>query len=419
MPLWIAAGLIGLVWSLNWLGTHPAWGISLSLVAVAGAWGGRGLLGSFHTHHQPTLQPETITPGQIEAQLTATQDLITTLNQYSTAHDFQTQLGTIRQSLQRQQLHLAVWGTVGNNLASLGAALAQLGNSTWQIQVSEDLGVMPSSDLVLFVISGDLTRSEYQALQTLQGNQQRFLVIWQEPSRAPLGELGLLEKELTRKLAEFVAPQDWLRLKANSAGLEPLHARLSEILATEKQTLIWHQARHAAIRLHQHTQDHLNQARKALALPIINRYQWLGAGAAAVNPVPILDLVVTGGLLVQLTLEIGKLYQRSFSLSQARPLAETLLRLLVQFGAVEVTTQTLSHWLKGNTLTYLAGSCLQGASVAYLLRVAGLSLIDYWQTVAATPTSPGNLRSQLQASLQKTLTQLPRTAFFRSFQPQV
>jgi hypothetical protein len=104
---------------------------------------------------------------------------------------------------------------------------------------------------------------------------------------------------------------------------------------------------------------------------------------------------------------------------QARPLAETLLRGLVQLGAVEVTTQTLTHWLKGNSLTYLAGSCLQGASVAYLIRVAGLSLITYWQTVATQPQAPAHtLQKQLQASIAQTLSQFPRAAFFRSWQPQ-
>ncbi|AFY59645.1 DUF697 domain-containing protein [Synechococcus sp. PCC 6312] len=418
MPLWFAAGLIGVFWSLTWLGSHPAWGIGFSLLAAAGAWWWRGLFPS-SVSNLPTSQPQVITPGQITTQLEATQALITTLNQYTPDHDLQNQLAAIRQSLQRQDLSLSLWGNVGNCLASLGAELAGVGLSNWQIQVSEDLRAIPNSDLILFVISGDLTRSEYQALQTLQDQQQRFLVLWQEPPRAYIGELGILEKELTRKLAEFVPPQDWIRISANPPGLESLQLRLTEILATEKQVLIWQQTWQAAICLHQKTQDHLNQVRKELALPIINRYQWLGAGAAAVNPLPILDLVVTGGLLVQLTLEIGKVYQRNFDLTQARPLAETLLRLLVQFGAVEVTTQTLSHWLKGNSLTYLAGSCLQGASVAYLLRVGGLSLIDYWQTVAAQPESKLNLGSQLQASLQKTIAQLPRSAFFRSFQPQV
>lgn len=419
MPLWFAASLIGIFWSLSWLGSHPAWGISLSLLAMAGAWWGRGFFGGAQSNPKLSGERQNITPGHVEAQLTATQDLITTLTQYHPTENLQTQLVTIRQNLHRQYLNLGLWGNVGNHLTSLGAELKRLGDSTWQIQVSEDLRVLPKSDLVLFVISGDLTGSEYQALQTLKAQAQRFLVIWQEPPQAHLGELGILETALTPKLAAFVAPQDWLRIKANPPGLEPLHARLQEILATEKQALIWQQTLQDAIRLREQAQVQINQARHALALPIITRYQWLGAGAAAVNPVPILDLVVTGGLLVQLTLEIGTLYQRSFCLAQARPLAETLLRLMVQFGAVEVTTQTLSHWLKGNSLTYLAGSCLQGASVAYLLRVAGLSLIDYWQTVALTPTPPGNLHSQLQASLQKTMAQLPRTAFFRSFQPQV
>ncbi len=416
ISFWFVAGLISLVWGITELLEHPDWSIGLGVLAVAGAWFGRGFWQQATLNTPLPVTPSTITPGQIEAQLQATRELITVLEQYTPQPELTQQVEILRQARHRSTLEIALWSNVEQNLVQLQAQMAVSFQGIAQVDYCQDLSQPPAADLICVVIGGDLTQTETQALEQLNAQEQRFLVLWVQPSRSHVGELGLVEQELSRKLGKLLPAQDWLIAKAGR--LESCQLRLTALIQTEKQALIWRHTLHQAQALHQTVQNSLNQIRRELALPIIQRYQWIGAGAAAVNPLPVLDLVVTGGLLVQLTLELGKLYQRSFSLTQARPLAETLLRLSVQFGAVEVTTQTLTHWLKGNSLTYLAGSCLQGASVAYLLRVGGLSLIDYWQTLAVTPGSTTNWRSQLQASLKKTLHQLPRAAFFRSLQPQ-
>jgi hypothetical protein len=52
---------------------------------------------------------------------------------------------------------------------------------------------------------------------------------------------------------------------------------------------------------------------------------------------------------------------------------------MLKLGLVEVTTQTIGSILKGNAFTYVAGGAVQGVSAAYLTRLAGLSLIEYFQ----------------------------------------
>ncbi len=77
--------------------------------------------------------------------------------------------------------------------------------------------------------------------------------------------------------------------------------------------------------------------------------------------------------------DLGAIYQQKMSLEQAKTAMATLGKMMVQLGMVEVTTQALGTILKGNAITYIAGGTVQGIGAAYLTRLAGLTLIEYFQ----------------------------------------
>ena len=80
-----------------------------------------------------------------------------------------------------------------------------------------------------------------------------------------------------------------------------------------------------------------------------------------------------------MVIELSQLYQQKFSLDQAKQIARNMAEIMIKLGIVEVSTQAIASVLKTNALTYLAGSALQGISGAYLTRIAGLSLMTYWE----------------------------------------
>jgi hypothetical protein len=91
---------------------------------------------------------------------------------------------------------------------------------------------------------------------------------------------------------------------------------------------------------------------------------------------------------------------------------------MLKLGLVEVSTQTLGVILKSNAITYVAGGALQGVSGAYLTRLAGVSLIEYFQEqdailIAETryPLNP----NQLRQTLQRVFQQNQQMAFLQSF----
>jgi hypothetical protein len=150
-------------------------------------------------------------------------------------------------------------------------------------------------------------------------------------------------------------------------------------------------------------------------LPIIEKYQWLTATTAFVNPVPTLDLLATAAINAQLVVDLGQLYQQKFSLERAQMIAGTLGQLMVKLGLVEASSQAIASLLKSHVATYLAGGMLQGISAAYFTRIAGLSLIDYFaaQSLNDDPSAEVDL-DRLQQKLKAVFAQTQGSAFWQN-----
>ena len=91
-------------------------------------------------------------------------------------------------------------------------------------------------------------------------------------------------------------------------------------------------------------------------------------------------------------------------MDQAKAAAGTIAELTVKLGLVELASQALGTVLKSHVTTYLAGGAVQGISAAYLTRLAGLTLIDYFEEQSLLDTTELNfegLGSRLQTLFQQ------------------
>ncbi len=384
---------------------------------------------------------------QLEAE-TDNQDAIAQLRQRLT------QLTT---ELERQDLQLAVTGGKGVGKTSLRQVLESNGLQQRRLSVKETPAlfvgtdsavevettakeVALASDLVLFVTAGDLTDSEFQTLQQLRVANQRIMLVFNKqdqylpPERATVLQqirqrmVGLLSTEDVVAIASAPAPvkvrqhqpddsvQEWM--EDQKPEVTALTERLGQILAQEGQQLVWANTLRSTAALKAEVKTELNRIRRDRALPMIEQYQWIAAAAAFANPVPALDLLATAAISVQLVTDLGEIYQQKFSLQQAQSAAKTMGTLMLKLGLVEISTQTIGGILKSNAFTYVAGGAVQGVSAAYLTRLAGLSLIEYFQeqerSEEAGTEQPFNLE-RLGQKLQKVFQQNQRTAFLQVF----
>lgn len=293
-------------------------------------------------------------------------------------------------------------------------------------------------DLVLFLTNGDLTDSQWQIIQKYHNSHQRLVLLLNKGDQYIPEEREVILQQLKQRVKTIISEADVIsitadpnplkvrqyqadgsvqeRMEIQTANLTVLETRLKEIIAQEKEQLIlgtiWRQAK----QLKQQAKAILNEVRRDRALPIIEQYQWIAAGAAFANPVSALDVLATVAINAQMVADLSAIYQQKFSLSQAQTISGTLGKLIVQLGLVELSTQAIGSLLKSNAITYIAGGAVQGISAAYLTRLAGLSLIEYWQELEVSITSVEGLNlEKLKQKLKQIFEQNQRTTFLRDF----
>ena len=362
------------------------------------------------------------------------------------------QLSQLTAELDRQDLRLCVAGgkAVGKTM------LIQELKSNWKEQQSQQLSfweaaplliskdeVKISSDLVLFVTAGDITDPEFQILSQLVAAGQRLVLVWNKLDQYLPEQKAQVLQQLRQRMAGILAAEDVVAIASSpnpikvrkhqpdgtikewsepqTAQIQPLTERLSQILTQESQKLIWANTIRLASQLTLEVKTALNGVRRDRALPIIEQYQYIAAAAAFANPVAALDLLATAAISTQMVIDIGAIYQQKFSVDRAKTVAGTLANQMLKLGLVELSTQTITTLLKSNTITFIAGGIVQGVSAAYFTRIAGLSLIEYFQTqdINTDATDVNNLKLNLTKTLQTVFQQNQQVAVLQTFIKQV
>jgi hypothetical protein len=295
-----------------------------------------------------------------------------------------------------------------------------------------------ASDLVLFLTTGDLTESERQILQQLRVSHQQIVLLFNKQDQYLPQEREEILQQLQQRVTKILplenviaiaaAPnpvkvrqhrddgsvQEWMENPPAEIGA--LCDRLKQILTQQREQLIWGTTWREAMALKQQAKTILNELRRDRAIPVIEQYQWIAAAAAFANPVAALDLLATAAINAQMLVDLSDIYQQKFSLSQAQAASGTIGKLMVQLGLVELSTQTIGSLLKSNAMTYVAGGAVQGISAAYLTRLAGLSLIEYFQEQEIGIASGDGLNTEkLAQKLKQVFEQNQRGALLQGF----
>lgn len=335
--------------------------------------------------------------------------------------ELRSQVETLRTNLNQQQLQVLLIGgsdvgkgTILQRLAESGAVsgiepwqchwqkLPALFQQAVQAGNPAHLPEILAADWVLFVIAGDLTESEYDVLQALHERHQAFTVVLNKQDQyLPIDQESLIQ-HLQQRLKPLAAVENLVAIAANPSpikvrrhqesgeiqewletpapNLAALTQHLSQRVVKEGQHMHWATGLRLAQHLKSVAKTQLDVSRRERALPLVDQYQWISAGAAFVNPLPALDLLATAAVSTQMVMDLGEAYQQKISLDHAQTVAGEIAKLLVKLGMVELTTQAITSVLKTNFVTYVAGGTLQGISAAYLTRLVGLGLIDYFQS---------------------------------------
>ena len=367
--------------------------------------------------------------------------------------ELRSQINQITCELQRDQIRLVVMG--GKSVGK--TSLTQLLQSTWASELSQKLSLSDTpelfaatedgivaerdawklaraADLILFLTNGDLTASQLQVIQKLAAARKRIVLLLNKQDHYLPDEQQQLLNQLRQRVEKILTSQDvmaiathpksrkvrqhqadgsikeWLETPAPQ--ISALTDRLSQILLQEGNQLVLASSFGTVNEIKTEAKKALNTVRRDRALPLIDQAQWIVATTAFANPFPALDLLAAAAINAQMVMDLSKLYQQKFSLTQAKTVATTMASLMVKLGVVEISTQAIATVLKTNVVTYVAGGLLQGVSAAYLTRLAGLTLIEYFEG----DIPDGSVkRDLLQQIMEKIFQQNQRIPFLQAF----
>ena len=255
--------------------------------------------------------------------------------------------------------------------------------------------IAQKSDLILFVVAGDITRTEYEALRELRSTQKPLILVFNKIDLYPDCDRQKIYRQLQKlsathspeTLEDLVSPQEIVMVAAKPQPIqvrvesadgtvtntwetpEPqiteLYQAMCQVLQQEGKSLL------ALNALVQARDAEANIARKTIELrqeeaqKIINKYARYKAIAVAINPVVVLDLL--GGFVADFALirSLSKLYGLPITTYEAGNL---LRRIIASSGGLLLGEVGSSLFLgvgkSGAVLT--SGFDSTGAITAYL-----------------------------------------------------
>lgn len=280
--------------------------------------------------------------------------------------------------------------------------------------------IADQADLILFVVAGDLTRTEYQSLHALLAANKPLILVFNKTDLYPNRDRQLIFRQLQERLQQSDRPDerftldDIVMVSADPAPIEvrvewpdgqvthewetppaeiaPLTQRLLAILNRDGKSLLALNAMRQAALTETAIAQTIVQQREAEAEALIWRFaQWKGI-VVALNPIAILDVV--GGAIADLAMI--RALARLYGLPMTRYEASKLLNAIIWSGGRLVLAEFGSN--------VLLGVGKSGAAVGGLFD-GGVSLPAYGTAAIAQAAIAGYGSYQVGKAAQAYLTQ--------------
>ncbi len=341
------------------------------------------------------------------------------------------EISSISEKLRDGEIHIAAFGRVGVGKSSLLNALLDReafstsplhgetrdeGRETWRTlrdshvvlidtpgidelggEEREELArrISQRADITLMLCEGDLTDSEFRALERLCRSARTVMLVLNKSDRYTRKELESLLQRLEERchgllparhiVSASAAPRPETVIRIDSAGKETratrqatpdtavLRERLWALLEKEGQTLAALNAAIFASELDEKIATRIVAARKSVAEKIIRNY-CMGKGLlVALNPVPVTDLLAAAGTDIAMVVHLGEVYGFRLSRREASRLLLTISAQLVALMGAYWGMNLVSSALKTASagLSTALTATAQGALAWYATYLTG------------------------------------------------
>jgi GTP-binding protein Era len=250
--------------------------------------------------------------------------------------------------------------------------------------------VAHQADLILFVVAGDITKVEFQALSRLREASKPILLVFnkidQYPARDRLAIYAKIRDERVKQLLSedeiVMAASAPLEAKATrqpdgsieaellpgQPQIEDLKIKILDVLDREGKALIALNSLMYADNIHSRVIDRKMQIRDRRANKIIWNSVITQAVAIAVNPITVIDVITTAIIDVSMIIALSKLY--GINMTQKGAIA-LLQKIALCMGGV-TASEFLVHLGLGSLKTLIGASApaTGGASLSIYVPIA-------------------------------------------------
>ena len=257
------------------------------------------------------------------------------------------------------------------------------------------------SDLVIFVLDGDITETELLSLRTLLSQGRPVLIALNKSDLFTQGELEDLLQSVREKTDGIVAadhviavaaqPKPRVIIEVDANGNETssererepdisvLRLRLWEILDAEGKTLAALNASLFAADLSDQVGRRILAARRDLGDKLVRTYCVAKGVAVAFNPIPVADLFAAAFIDVGMVVHLSRVYGLPLSQKEAGSLVKVIVAesaaLMGTVWALHFVSSALKVGTAGLSIIVTAGA--QGAIAYYSTYVVGRVAAEY------------------------------------------
>jgi GTPase len=262
------------------------------------------------------------------------------------------------------------------------------------------------SDLLLFVVSGDMQRTEIEALTELRDAQKPIVVVFNQVDRYPeIDRDQIYAKIKDERVKHLIRPEDVVMTAARPDAykvkiqlpdgssqvqwerpaplIEPLKARILDVLEREGKALVALNTLLIAGDLHSDIIERKVRIRDDAANRLIWNFAMATGAAVALNPIPVVD--IAGGLAVDvgMIVALSRVYGIPLTRRTAASLVRDMMMALGAMGAVGIVGRLIYSGIKSS----LAGVTVLSGGLAAPLTALGYGVFGLAQASVAASTS--------------------------------
>jgi GTP-binding protein EngB required for normal cell division/uncharacterized protein (DUF697 family) len=282
------------------------------------------------------------------------------------------------------------------------------------------------ADLVLLVVDGPLREFERQLLEQLAPLGKRVLVVLCKSDWFREGDQETLLAQLREQTRPWLTNDDVVTVQAQPVArlrtrvltdgteqnetvtlepdIEPLACRMLTLVRGEGKDLLLANLLLRCRGLVASAREKVRSSLDRKAIEIIDRSMWQAGAAAALSPLPILDVAAAMTLNTKMAVDLARVYHQPLDLESAGrllgELGKNLLSILGSTVAAPMAGSLIASLFKTVPgIGTLTGGAIQGLTQALMTRWTGRVLMVYFQNEMQAPQGWAEIARQQWQSI--------------------